>query len=102
MLADEAVLYADGGGKAAAATVPVRTANHIARFLTGIASKAPADFRVEYVSVNGGEPAAVLWAGAELITVMMFEFSGETIREIYVVRNPDKLTDFGNFQSAVA
>ena len=41
ILAADAVLYSDGGGKVAAALAPIRGADHIARFFLGIMRKAP-------------------------------------------------------------
>ena len=42
VLATDAVLYSDGGGKARAALAPIRGADKIARFFLGITKKAPA------------------------------------------------------------
>ena len=41
ILASDAVLYSDGGGKVAAALAPIRGADKIARFFLGILKKAP-------------------------------------------------------------
>jgi RNA polymerase sigma-70 factor (ECF subfamily) len=46
LLADDAVLLADGGGKALSAMRPILGADRVARFLAGIAAKAPADMRL--------------------------------------------------------
>src|SRR3954451_5498204 len=42
LLADDAVVVSDGGGKAAAALVPIRGADRVARFFLGLMKKAPA------------------------------------------------------------
>ena len=39
LLAADAVLYSDGGGKVAAVLAPIRGADHIARFFLGILKK---------------------------------------------------------------
>jgi hypothetical protein len=42
ILAKDAVLYSDGGGKRAAALNPIRGAHRILRFFAGVARKDPA------------------------------------------------------------
>src|SRR5262249_57533473 len=42
ILAKDAVLYSDGGGKRAAALNPIRGADRILRFFAGVARKNPA------------------------------------------------------------
>ena len=53
ILASDAVLYSDGGGKVAAALAPIRGADKIARFFLGILKKAPPGLEVRRVRVNG-------------------------------------------------
>ena len=50
ILASDAVLYSDGGGKAAAALAPIRGADRIARFFLGIMKKAPSSMEVRRVA----------------------------------------------------
>jgi hypothetical protein len=47
LLAEEAVLYSDGGGKRAAALNPIYGADKILRFLAGITRKNPALLTVQ-------------------------------------------------------
>jgi RNA polymerase sigma-70 factor, ECF subfamily len=55
LLAEDAVLYADGGGKAMAPPVPVLGATLIARFMAGVAQvrRAFGKFEARMVRVNG-------------------------------------------------
>src|SRR5262245_7682119 len=63
MLAADAVLYADGGGKALAAPEPLFGASLIARFMAGVAQvrRAFGEFETRLVHVNG-QPGRVLRA----------------------------------------
>jgi RNA polymerase sigma-70 factor (ECF subfamily) len=63
MLAEDAVLYADGGGKALAALEPLHGSALIARFMAGVAQvrRAFGEFETRLVHVNG-QPGRVLRA----------------------------------------
>lgn len=92
ILAEDAVLYADGGGKRSASLLPIFGADKIVRFFAGIAHKGPlpGGIRAEPVAINGlsgfliDEPDGV-------DSTMAFEVANGKISAIYVVRNPDKL-----------
>ncbi len=90
LLARDAVLYSDGGGKVAAALRPIRTASHVARFLVGLSRKTPPGFRVVPAAVNGAPGYVVTRAGVPENVIALHVEAGR-IREVYVVRNPDKL-----------
>jgi RNA polymerase sigma-70 factor, ECF subfamily len=91
LLADDAVLYSDGGGKRNAAINPIYGRDKILRFLVGIASKGwwPADLRIEPAQVNGG-PGFVMRSSEGLETIAL-DVSDDRIVAFYGVRNPDKL-----------
>ncbi|MET0390139.1 MAG: RNA polymerase sigma factor SigJ [Polyangiales bacterium] len=92
VLADDAVIYMDGGGKRKAAHNPLYGADHIARFFAGI--RARADYaepeRVELRRINQLPGCVAVYAGGD-VAVGAFELDGERIARIYVVNNPDKL-----------
>jgi RNA polymerase sigma-70 factor, ECF subfamily len=90
VLAPGAVLLSDGGGKASAARRPVVGADHIARFLLGIASKPIPHMRVEMSSLNG-MPAILIYSGDTIDLAVMVESSNDHVTGLYLVRNPDKL-----------
>jgi RNA polymerase sigma-70 factor (ECF subfamily) len=92
MLAPGAVLYSDGGGKAAAALNPIHGAGKIARFAIGIARKfGPAEgFRIEPTQING-TPGFILRTREGLHSTLAMELDGERVVAIYLMRNPDKL-----------
>lgn len=93
ILRDDAVLYSDGGGKVRAALNPIFTADHIARFFTGIGRKGGSlqGARVEFVRVNGQTGALIL--GPEGVqAVLSLEIDEDNrVAAIYLIVNPDKL-----------
>ena len=92
LLAEDAVLYSDGGGKRAAALKPINGADKILRFLAGISRKNPAlsSMQARPAMVNG-LAGFVLREEDGAIDTLAFEHNGSRIVAIYVVRNPEKL-----------
>ena len=92
LLAQDAVLYSDGGGKRAAALNPIYGADKILRFLIGIARKKPGAARraVAPRDVNGLAGFVLREEDGEIDTIA-FEHRDGRIVAIYVVRNPEKL-----------
>ena len=92
LLAEDAVLYADGGGKRRAALNPIIGKDKIVRFYEGIRAKGGSGFAVNRatpVTLNG-LPGFVFETpdGTETLAV---EVAGGAIVAIYNVRNPDKV-----------
>jgi RNA polymerase sigma-70 factor, ECF subfamily len=92
LLASDAVLYADGGGKASSIRRPAHGGLRIARFIRGLARQAPPDMHTALVRANGA-PAMLLTSGGEVIGVYAIEMDDDSglIRAVHAVRNPDKL-----------
>jgi RNA polymerase sigma-70 factor (ECF subfamily) len=94
LLAEDAVAWADGGGKVrGAAPNPIHGAESIARLYVGIAKKAPASLQTEIREVNGW-PALVLRVDGALFDIITMETDGERIHAIHAILNPDKLARF--------
>lgn len=91
LLAEDAVFYADGGGKRRATLNPLYGRDKITRFLEGITRKLwrPHIEHVDRVLING-LPGFVLHTDQGVETIA-FELAGEQIVALYSVRNPDKL-----------
>ena len=91
LLAEDAVLYSDGGGKRSAALNPLVGKDKIIRFFTGLARKQmyPEVLRVDRVLING-LPGFVIHTD-EGVETIAFEIAGDQIAALYAVRNPDKL-----------
>src|SRR5262249_51286933 len=92
ILAKDAVLYSDGGGKRAASLTPTRGAARFLVFFAGVARKTRA------LGAMGGRPATVnglpgfvLREGDGSIDTMAVEHRAGRIVAIYLIRNPDKL-----------
>jgi RNA polymerase sigma-70 factor, ECF subfamily len=92
MLAADAVLYTDGGGKRTAALNPIRGSDKIMRFFAGIAQKGGfstlATFR--RLSLNG-LPGFIFVDDEGAIETLALEINDGRVAAIYAVRNPDKL-----------
>jgi RNA polymerase sigma-70 factor, ECF subfamily len=94
ILAADAVLYADGGGKVAAARIPIQGAERIARFFLGVTKKALPGLEVRRVRVNG-RPGVVVLEASQVVNVITLDVSDGRIVTCFVVRNPDKLARVG-------
>jgi len=92
LLAEDAVLYSDGGGKRAAALNPIYGAEKILRFLAGVTRKNPALAEIEArpAAING-LAGFVLREPDGAIATLAIEHRNGRIVAIYITRNPDKL-----------
>jgi RNA polymerase sigma-70 factor (ECF subfamily) len=90
LLARDATLYSDGGGKVRAALKPVPGGESVARFLLNIWRQAPPGWEMRTAQVNS-RPGLLNLVGGHLFSVVSFEVEEGLIREIYIVLNPDKL-----------
>lgn len=90
VLAPDVVLLSDGGGVVQAALRPVVGADKVARFIVGLTGKQP-EALAEPAQVNGSIGALVVVDGVT-DTVVQVRVAGGRVAEIYLVRNPEKLT----------
>lgn len=90
LLSPDITFVSDGGGKAVSARRPIYGADKVSRFLFGVYKKIPPDFTFEVGRANG-YPAFLAFSEGKPYMVMAFELAGDTICNIYNVRNPDKL-----------
>jgi RNA polymerase sigma-70 factor (ECF subfamily) len=91
LLAADAEFYGDGGGKAPAVGRTIQGAEAVARLLEGFVRVGRRrGATVELTEVNGG-PGLLAFDGGRLVSVWAFELSGDAIRAIRGVTNPDKL-----------
>jgi RNA polymerase sigma-70 factor, ECF subfamily len=92
VLAADAILYSDGGGKRAAALNPIYGRHKIVRFFEGVARGGglpPA--AIHQVQVNGLPGFVMLDRDGAIDTVTTIDIRDGQIAAIYAVRNPDKL-----------
>jgi RNA polymerase sigma-70 factor (ECF subfamily) len=91
-LAEDAVLYSDGGGRVVAALRPIRSADKIIRFLDGAAKKFPFAESARLVScLVNGSPGLVIEEAGVLVQTIAFDVRNGRIEAMFVVRNPEKL-----------
>jgi RNA polymerase sigma-70 factor, ECF subfamily len=91
LLAEDAVLYTDGGGKRIAALNPIHGHDKIARFFAGVMKKAQGGiWRARNARINGLAGFVSIDPVGGLHTAA-FAMDGGRITAIYVVANPDKL-----------
>jgi RNA polymerase sigma-70 factor, ECF subfamily len=93
LLAQDATLYSDGGGKVKAAQKPIHGAESIARFLAGIRRqgiRTQVAFELRPAIVNGRTGFVTLVEGRPY-NVFALDTEPGRIRGVYVVVNPDKL-----------
>ena len=93
LLTEDAVALSDGGGRVLAALHPIRGADRVARFISGVVRKqieAGVTLRVENASING-RPGLLLWADDQLVQAVAIDVDDERIATLYMVLNPDKL-----------
>jgi RNA polymerase sigma-70 factor, ECF subfamily len=89
LLAKDAVLYADHGGKAMAPPEPIVGAAGIADFFVTVA-RAAAAFDSRRVRVNG-QPGRLVRHADEIVSVLTVDVFEGRIQTVRIVRNPDKL-----------
>ena len=95
LLASDAKVVTDGGGKAAAALDVIEGAERVAAFLAGVARKGWADdWTVRFDTING-LPGVIVSGPNALVQTAAFEIDADLVKAIYIVRNPDKLRHIG-------
>ena len=91
LLASDARIVTDGGGKVAAALNVIEGAERAAAFLAGVVRKGwTDDMTVRFDTING-LPGLIVSGPNGLVQTNAFEIEGDVVKTLYVVRNPDKL-----------
>ncbi|SDK20780.1 RNA polymerase sigma factor SigJ [Streptomyces indicus] len=91
MLASDAQLVGDSGGKSKAPLRVLHSADKVGRFLVGVAGQTGDvldEFRI--VELNGG-PALLGFVDGRVDVFMQLDIADGLVQNVYVVRNPDKL-----------
>ncbi len=96
MLADDAVAYGDGGGKAPQWSTPIVGAERIAHVFLAMSKQLSAhELSVERHEVNGQPGAIVRNQRGELINVFALDIADGQVQTVRSVINPDKLRHLG-------
>jgi RNA polymerase sigma-70 factor (ECF subfamily) len=91
LLASDARVVTDGGGKVPAALNVIEGADRVAAFLAGVVRKGwTDDMTVRFDTING-LPGLIVSGSNGLVQTNAFEIENELVKAIYVVRNPAKL-----------
>lgn len=90
LLAEDAVVWSDGGGRTPAAARPVRGRQPVARLLLGLLRKAQGAVGARQTVVNG-QPGVVVELDGLLQAVAALDILDGRVVGIRIVVNPDKL-----------
>lgn len=96
MLAHDVVLISDGGGNVFAALRPISYRDAVSKFLFGSFHKSSQQengIQLEISEVNG-QIGVVIRTGEQVDSVALIHMEGYEIHNIYLIRNPDKLSLF--------
>jgi len=93
VLAADAILYSDGGGKRAAALNPIYGRDKIIRFFEGLArgGNLPPPEAIHRMRLGGLPGLVVADHDGAIDTIMTVDIRDGRVAAIYAVRNPDKL-----------
>lgn len=91
LLAEDVVLYADGGGKAAAVPKPVRGSSRVARLAVKAIRKFVAPESERRILPVNGAPGVVTYLDRRAVAVLAVDVDDGRISAVYIVTNPDKL-----------
>lgn len=90
LLAPDVRLVGDSGGKSKAPLRVLESADHVGRFLVGVAQKGVPDITWRFLELNGG-PAVLVLSGGKPDAVFQLDILDGRIQSVYIIRNPDKL-----------
>jgi RNA polymerase sigma-70 factor (ECF subfamily) len=94
LLADDAHLVGDGGGKVPSFMRIIQDAGQITKIYCELVQHLGDDIRYVHVRING-EPGLLRYVDGKLESAQSFVIENGRIVAIYVVRNPDKLAHIG-------
>ncbi|HZC72831.1 MAG TPA: RNA polymerase sigma-70 factor [Jatrophihabitans sp.] len=96
MLADDVVVYGDGGGKAPQWMLPIAGADKVARLLDSVGRDVRENqIAIELHEVNGQPGAALRTSDGQLISVFSLDIVEGVVQAVRSVINPDKLRHLG-------
>ena len=96
LLAEDAVLYGDGGGKAPAIARPISGREKVARALAGFMRQARTlGLRIEPAEVNGQPGGVARDAHGQLVNVVSLEIADGRVHAVHSIVNPDKFRHLG-------
>lgn len=91
LLAQDVVVWTDGGGKVFAARQPIYGRELAARFILGTRQFAPAGFWLEIAWINGQPAIVIRTAEGQAFVVILLHADDTQVKTFYIIGNPDKL-----------
>lgn len=91
LLAEDVVLWADGGGQRGAALNPIHGRDHVARFIFGSQRFAPGPYDAEIMPINGRPSIVFRTTASQIFLVNDMDIINDQIQEFHIIGNPDKL-----------
>jgi RNA polymerase sigma-70 factor (ECF subfamily) len=92
VLADDAVLHSDGGGKAIAVPNLIHGSDAVARAIVRSMTKLVPRNLVRRMAQINGNPGVITYLEGMPFSVFTIDGTAEQVRAIYVVTNPEKLS----------
>jgi RNA polymerase sigma-70 factor, ECF subfamily len=93
LLAEDVELHSDGGGKAIAVPNVVQGAPNVARGILGSLKKLVPENLVRRLALVNGEPGLVNYLDGKPHSVLTIHIAADRIQTIYIVTNPEKLSN---------
>lgn len=90
LLAPDARLVGDSGGKSKAPLRIIESADKVGRFLFAVARDYAAGHEIRFPELNGA-PAVLVLADGKPDTVLQIETRDGLVQCVHIIRNPDKL-----------
>lgn len=91
LLAQEIILYADGGGKVPSVTTPIEGIFGVSEFILRVLNKFWQNQHWVFTSLNG-QTGLLMYDQEKLVTALTLSLNIEgQVDNIFIVRNPDKL-----------
>lgn len=95
LLAEDVVVWTDGGGKVFAALNPIEGRRNAIRFIVGSQRFASGPYKAEKAMVNGRQAVLLRYEDGRVFLVINLETDENQIRTFHIVGNPDKLKGVG-------
>lgn len=95
LVAEDVVVWTDGGGVARAARNPIYGASKSARFLVAVAQQTPPGAAVDFALVNG-QPGVLIIDHDSVFSAVALDVIDGKIVGVRVVSNPEKLSRLTN------
>jgi RNA polymerase sigma-70 factor (ECF subfamily) len=96
LLAQDAVVYGDGGGVGPSWLRPITGRDNVTRLLAGVSAQfQQAGITIRRAEINGQPGGMFLDPDGNLVNVFVLDIAGGAVRNVRSVINPDKLRHLG-------